>query len=238
MKIRNKVIALTLLFGLAGALHAADGNTNVIYVTGTAKIEIAPDFCVIKASVMSDIGLRDKAVAALKVSSRQLVDTARSLGVQPSDIDGSEVSVGRQYRNEKEITAVKQKFSITARSLGACEQLIERLSAMPKLEALEASFQYSRQQKVESDLTIKAAEHARAKADMLASALGRKVGSVLAIAEEPFMIASQRYGDGSPSIPPPPAAVMMYADKHDDQLVRAPGTISFERTIYVRFDLQ
>ncbi|HEY9103549.1 SIMPL domain-containing protein [Chitinimonas sp.] len=237
MKMQNSVLALAILSSLSGAVHALDVDRDVVYVTGTASLTLAPDSCVINATVASDIAQREKAAAAIKVSSKQVFDAARSLGVEVADIDGSDVTVSKRYFNEKETVALQQKYVIKVRTIKACEQLVERLSAIPKLEDLNASFQYAKQQQVAIDLTIKAAEQARTKAEMLASALGRKVGNVLSIADEPFATAQQRYGGGGLSGYEPTISAIS-SDKEGYQFVRAPATLSFERTIYVRFALQ
>lgn len=237
MKIHSKLIAFAFLSGFAGGAQAIDVDRDVVYVTGTATVALAPDSCVISATVASDIAQRDKAAAAIKVSSRQVFDAARSVGVEVSDIDGSDLTVSKRYLNEKETVALQQKYVIKVGAIKACEQLVERLSALPKLEDLNASFQYAKQQQLSVDLTVKAAEQARAKADRLAAALGRKVGNVLSIADEPFPAAQQRYSGGDSAVYAPAAEALM-KDKSGFQFYSAPATLSFERTIYVRFALQ
>jgi uncharacterized protein len=176
---------LTLLVLLALAAFPATATTDERLVTasGEGRIEVAPDIAWLSFGISS----RQPTVAAARDEVAQgvarLIKLARDSGLKDEHIATAALSVSPDYEwmpdsRERVLRGyiVSRQVSLRLTDLAKLGELTEKALGVGVTDASPAVFDTSRRAELETEALVAAARDARARAQVMAGALGGRVG--------------------------------------------------------------
>ena len=175
MKIRNLIIAL-LCFGSLFATGIDDRNR--IEINSSAEEEVKPDQIFLQIELNSKINTDKNALQKIKIIAENAgIDTKKNF--ETTEIESS---IEQIWFGENKVNTV-QKFKITASSTKQVYQIFEKMKSVKASEVFVNGFDYSKKEKLKLDLLAKAIKKAKEKAEIMASAIGQKIGKAILISE-------------------------------------------------------
>lgn len=225
-------VAIALLTTSAAAL--ADAQPFVA-ATGDGRVEVAPDI----AWLSFGVSARQPTVAAARdevagdVS--RLIKLARDNGLADDQIATAALSVSPEFDWEPETRqrrllgyVVSRQVTLKLREIGKLGELTEKALGLGVTDASPASFDTSRRAELEAEALAAATRHARARAEIMAGALGARVGAALQI---------EAGGSFTPPQPMMMRAAMAEADAMGGAETYQPGLIRVTASVSARFEL-
>lgn len=202
MKMRIAVaVVLMSMIGLANAQSI--GGSPFIAVHGKAKAEVVPDIFPL------DITLQDTSLDAAKTQAliegyaSQVVDLTRKLEMEDRDVTVSNLSVSPEYRydddDHKQIflgNTYERKIKLKFHTLEALKQVIEALPQAKQIQLDTGAFVSSKADELRRELLTQAVDDARTTAEIMAKAVGKRLGTVHNISNQGFNV---RYVESSDS---------------------------------------
>lgn len=176
------VVSLAALLLLLPLPAAADDD-EVVTATGEGTVEVAPDI----ARMAFGITARNASVAAARDEVARgvarLIGLARELGVPDDHIATAELSVSQDFTWDPETREQRLRGAIVSRQvvirlaeLDKLGELAEKALELGVTEASPPAFDTSRREALENEALAAAARDARARAVVMAEALGVKAG--------------------------------------------------------------
>lgn len=205
-----------------------------ISVQGQGEIEVKPEIA--KVTVGLQTGPQPNAKAALDLLGRrftEVVAAVRALGVKEEDVKTTNFSVHPVYdytegRQTLRGFEASEQVEVKVRNLEKAGEVLARATAAGANVVGDISFEVAEPNLLQTKAQEKAITDARAKADVLAKALGVRLGRVKTFSaggEEPkgpvFTRALEAVGGEGPVAPPVP-----------------PGLYSVQATVSVTFELR
>ncbi|MDX3774898.1 SIMPL domain-containing protein [Chromatiaceae bacterium AAb-1] len=181
------LIAPLLLLASATLSASPLPDFPFINVTGEARMEVEPDKANIQFTVRSTAATADAATSTVYQQGRELLAFLNEQGITEQDIDASQINKDALYKdyNDRSITGYEatQPIRVTLNSLQAYADVMDYLFRQQHIFSIRSSFDTSKREQFEQELTIKAGAHATSQATNLAKALGVKLGAVQGISE-------------------------------------------------------
>jgi uncharacterized protein YggE len=236
------VFVAVLLLGAFNVQAQSIGGSPFIAVQGKAKAEVVPDIFPLEIT-LKDTSL-DTAVTQAQIEgvAQQVVALTKSMKMADRDVEISNLSVSPEYRWDDK--ADKQIFlgNTYARTIKlrfhALPDLQKAIDALPKTKQVQldtGSFQSSRQDDIRRELLTQAVQDARKTAEIMAGAVGRRVGGVHNISNQGFnvrYVTSNEAGtldsvvvSGSRMVAPAPPATLRE------------GVIQLDQNVYIIYTL-
>ncbi len=182
--------ALMACLAFAPAILGQENCTHpqIISVTGTAEIKLAPDEVTLRLGVES----HDRDLAVAKASNdrsvRKLIALARGAGVGAKNIQTSALSMEPQYSDEKIPKLlgykVSQTITITLTDLSKYDELLTSALQAGVNRVDGINFAVADTKKYREEARLKAVRTAREKAMTMAAGLGQTVGKPWEVTEE------------------------------------------------------
>lgn len=227
-------ILILLSVGFAAPLSADDEPPRQVNVTGTASLTATPDRAVITLGIQarnpSLPAARDKVT---KVAENFLTLT-RKLGIPKKDIQTTGLTMRPEYRwnrdgQKQEFTGyfVQRSLTVELADLELLGKLIEGAVDAGVNEVSPPQLDSSRRRELHREALAKAAEDARANAEVLATTLGASLGPVRSVSSADMV-----------GIPRPMQARVMMAESADAAATYQAGDIRFEARVNASFDLE
>ncbi|GEM_PF-568298 len=242
-------IALAILFCLAVVSLSMQAQPamppRVITVTGVSEIEVIPDQALLSVSLSTF----DKELAAGKSRhdqrAKEIQNLATSLGVRPSDIQSSRVSVvtERSERGRPRNVSLASTMEIRLRDLSRYDELLTALLQAGVESVRSREFTVSDRPRYKEQARLLAVRAARDQAAVMAEALGQRIGKPLSIVEAEEVPLPQRVAGSTWRELSSAANVGGYlANRMDFAPVSAteavaPGQLVFRMRITVSFEL-
>lgn len=170
-----------------------------INVTGEASLEVEPDKAELRFMIRSTASTAEIATETVYKQGRELLAFLKEKGITERDIDASQINKDALYKdyNDRTITGYEasQPVRVTLNSLEAYPAVMDYLFRQPHIFSIRSSFDTSKRDDAELELTMKAGQHATNQATNLAKALGVKLGNVQAITDSGnFNTLSNEFG--------------------------------------------
>lgn len=181
MKALYSVVAFVLCTGIASA--------NVT-VNGQGKVSYVPDLGTITVGVSSKGATALEAWNKNNVLIEQLFLALKEHGIDPKDIQTTNLAVTPQYLHPKDKEPVlvgyvaSYDLRITVRKLDALAGVLDDLVKAGVNRNVTLAFGCADLEKLTDEARVKAATDARRKAGMYVAAAGGKLGRVLSISED------------------------------------------------------
>lgn len=223
-------VALLLVSGAAAAEREAS-----ITASGTGSAEAVPDIALLRFGVTA----RQPAVAEgrdeVARGVARLIALARDMGLEDDDISTAALSVRPDLEFDPETRmsrlvgyVVSRQLTLKLRDLSRLGELTEQALGLGVTEASPASFDSSRRDELEAEALDAAARDARRRAQVMAQALGVRLGPPLQI---------QAGGIAAPPGPMMMRSAMAEADSMSGAETYQPGLISVSASVSATFTL-
>ena len=231
-------IALCLLCaGLAQASPLPD--YPFVSASGKAQTWLKPDIGELQFTTTAENTRTEVAAARLDETSAGVLRMLAEHGVPDADIESFDLAKKTvELSNPASDGATRaylmeRHFRVQVRDLEQWPQIVAALMAQEHLEALSVAFDRSDRDRIDSKLMAEAAEDARGKGAALATAFGRHLGAVVAIARGPLDKLGAPFGLDSAA----PATVAV-ARAPDGPKYAVPGAIPFAQAVNAIFKLR
>jgi hypothetical protein len=245
----KRVWAGLLLLVCAAAGHAQSiGGSPFIAVHGKARAELVPDVfpleIKLKATSLDAAGTQ----ARIEAHAQQIMATVKQMKMADADVTVSNLSVSPEYRYDR--TAEKQVFlgnayqreiKLRFHALADLAKMIGSLPSAKEVQIDTGEFETSRADEVRRSLMGKAIEDARQTAEIMAKAVGRKLGGVHNISNRGFNVQYVEGGNDDPPVvmaaPRSLDSVTVTGSRLSPGLVLRQGQIELEQDVYVIYTL-
>jgi uncharacterized protein len=234
--LHSRACSLFLAIALLTASAAAMADEQpFVAATGDGRVEVAPDI----AWLGFGISARQPTVAAARDevarSVARLIALARDSGLEDDQIATAALSVSPEFDWEPETRqrrllgyVVSRQVTLKLTEIGRLGELTEKALGLGVTDASPASFDTSRRAELEAEALAAATRHARARAEVMAAALGARVGAALQI---------EAVGGFAPPQPMMMRAAMAEADAMGGAETYQPGLIRVTASVAARFAL-
>lgn len=190
------VCILAVLVGLAGApMRRAQaeekGMERTVTVSASGEVSADPDIATVSTGVMSEANTAREALDRNTALMAKLLAGVKAAGVDPKDIQTSNISVQPRYTNPREGQApvingytVSNSVNIRARDLKRLGELLDSLVSLGANQMNGLTFEVSKAEALKDEARKAAIANARRRAELFALAAGAQVGDVISISEE------------------------------------------------------
>jgi uncharacterized protein YggE len=226
---------VTALALLAVTAPLAADDRALITTSGEGRVEVAPDIAWLSFGVTA----RQPTVAAARDEVARgvakLIELARRAGLKDEHIATAALSVNPEFDWEPETRqrrllgySVSRQITLRLTDLGKLGELTEQALGLGVTDASPATFDTSRRAELEAEALAAAARDARARAQVVADALGVRVGA-------PWRIEA---GGSMPAPRPMLRMAVAEADAMSGAETYQPGLIRVSAGVTVSFALQ
>ncbi len=182
----KKLFALLMIFSLLLAVPAwaDDSDDRLLVVQGSASVSVQADYAVLSIGVQTSSGNVDSAQLANAATMNVVIDAIKGCGVQDADVVTSSFNIyDTTSWNENEKTAYRMEniLSVTIRALDKAGKIIDVATQAGANILNGISFHSTERNEAYKKALKRAVDDAQEKADVLASACGKKLGRLVKI---------------------------------------------------------
>jgi uncharacterized protein YggE len=232
--LRHAVALLALTLAATAEAHE-ETRPRLLTVSGEGEVEVAPDRADVGFSVeASEKNLAD-AEKAVTDGVARLLKLCDALGIPKADVRSAQLNVHPQYdggvvSNRPRIVGyfVSRQVDVDLRDLGKLGKLLQGAVETGANRVSGVSFGSTRKDEHQRAALAKAAEDARANAEVLARTMGVKLGRLHAL--------SASESGGAPEMFQPRLAMKAMAGADAEQSYQA-GEIRFQASVTAEYDL-
>lgn len=238
---RVSILAIAAIAWLAGSgAYASDLlDPKTVVVTGSAQVDVVPDYATVTLGVISK---EDTAAAALRANGtlmQRVVAAVRVQGIADRHISTSQFQIVALHPMDK-VQTYREDMSITL-GYQVTNTLTIAIEKMDKVAAVidaavnaganmtgSVSFAIRNSEATNAKALTMAVANARRQAEIIAAAENAKIGRVIAMTNMPNMNAgNSNYLPAPPPPPPPPVGAVIM-----------PGQVTVRATVLVVFALE
>jgi uncharacterized protein YggE len=206
----KKTILFAAMLALSGQAQAQNRDAapaEGVVIRTEAEVRVKPDLATIQAGVVSEGTTAAEALAKNTPALAKLVDAVKAAGVAPADLSTSQVALmprltqaaasSSPQPRAPRIDGYEARTGITVilRDIAKAGPLIDALVAAGANDMSGISFGLADEGKAKDAARAKAAEIARARADLYAGKLGVKLGELVSIVEAEAEPPARPMGD-------------------------------------------
>lgn len=226
------LVALTLA---ATAAAHEEPRARLLSVSGEGEVEVAPDRADVGFSVEASEKTLADAEKTVTDGVARLLKLCDALGIPKSDVRSAQLNVHPQYdggvvSNRPRIVGyfVSRQVDVDLRDLGKLGKLLQGAVETGANRVSGVSFGSTKKDEHQRTALAKAAEDARANADVLARAMGVKLGRLHAL--------SASESGGAPEMFQARMQIKVMAGADAEQSYQA-GEIKFQASVTAEYDL-
>lgn len=189
------VFVAVLLFGAFNVQAQSIGGSPFIAVHGKAKAEVVPDVLPLEITLKDTSQDAAATQAQIEGYAQQVIALTKAMKMADRDVEISNINVSPEYRwddKERKQVFLGNTYARTIKlRFHALADLQKAIDALPKSKHVQLStggFQSSKQDEIRRELLTQAVQDARKTAEIMASAVGRRVGSVHNISNQGFNV--------------------------------------------------
>ncbi len=182
----KKLFALLMIFSLLLAIPALadDSDDRFLVVQGSASVGVQADYAVLSIGVQTSGINVDSAQLANAAMMNAVIDAIKGCGVQDADVVTSSFNIydtTSWNENEKTAYRVENILSVTIRALDKAGKIIDVATQAGANILNGISFNSTERNEAYKKALKRAVDDAQEKADVLASACGKKLGRLVKI---------------------------------------------------------
>ena len=243
MKMRLVVAVVLMVVSVMGVANAQSiGGSPFIAVHGKAKAEVVPDIFPLEITLTDTSLDAAKTQALIEGYAGQVVALTKKMEMEDRDVTVANLSVAPEYRydddDDKQIflgNTYARKIKLNFHTLEALKQMIEALPQAKQIQLDTGTFVSSKADELRRELLTQAVDDARSTAEIMAKAVGKRLGTVHNISNQGFNV---RYVESSDSYSLDSITVT------GSRLGRAPapvvlskGTTQLDQNVYIIYTL-
>lgn len=172
------------------ALAEVDDDTPQLTVTGSASIQLKADAATLNLGVQTAAKEAGEAIRQNAAAMQSLIDALKAAGVAEADLQTAQYSLNAYEQGEYESFGlggrnyrVSNTLLVTVRDVAAVGSLIDTAVAAGANQVYGISFQSAAAAEAAQQVVKDAVQNAKARAELLASAAGQKLGRLMSISE-------------------------------------------------------
>jgi uncharacterized protein YggE len=202
-------------------------------VSATGEAARVPDLAIISAGVVTRQTTATTAIQENAARMERVLSALKRAGIEERDVQTSSINLNPEYRYQENrapqlvgYTASNQ-VSIRFRDIRNTGKILDALVAEGANQINGPTLTIDKPEAALDEARLKALANGRARADVYARALGRRVARIVSISES---------GGSSPVPPPMPMMMEARAQSADSKIL--PGEQKLQVTLSIVFDLQ
>ena len=231
-----------------GAQAQSIGGVPFIAVHGKARAELVPDVfplgITLKDTSLDAAGTQ----ARIEAHAQQIMATVKQMKLADADVTVSNLSVSPEYRydhaTEKQVflgNAYQREIKLRFHALADLAKMIGSLPNAKEVQIETDEFETSHADEVRRSLMGKAIADARQTAEIMAKAVGRKLGGVHNLSNRGFNVQYVEGGNDDPPVvlasPKALDRVAVSGSRMQPDMVLRQGRIELEQDVYVIYTL-
>jgi len=236
---KNCILALLVLVAASLSLNTRpafahdEPQKRTITISGKGTVKAAPDLVTISAGVESQASTAKEALLKNTAAMTKVVETLKSEGIDPKDIQTTNFSVSPRYEDRDDVRparivgyAVYNTVYVTMHDTAKLGGVLDQLVTAGANSIGGISFGLDKPEQLQNEARKLAMADAIAKAKLYAEAAGAELGPVMTISEQGGYVP--RY----------PAAPMMDAAASGKAVPIEPGTEKIDIEVQVTWELK
>lgn len=202
----TRLLVVALLAVASTMVHAQSiGGAPFVAVHGKARIEVVPDIFPLSIT-LKETSLDSAATQALiEAHAREILEITSTMAMADRDVEVSNMAVSPQYRyddeEEKQVflgNTYERQIKLRFRSLADLRKAIDAMPRSKDVRLDTATFESSKADALRRELLGSAVSDARDTAELMAKAVGRRLGAVHNVSNQGFNV---RYVEsGAPTV--------------------------------------
>ena len=200
---KRMTFGLVLLLVAFGAQAQSISGSPFIAVHGKAKTEVVPDVFPLEITLKDTSLDAARTQALVEGFATQVIELTQKMKIEDRDVTISNLSVAPEYRyDDKDDQQVflgntyERKIKLKFHTLESLKQMIEALPQAKQIQLDTGTFVSSKADSLRRELLTQAVEDARSTAEIMAKAVGKRLGTVHNISNQGFNV---RYIESSNS---------------------------------------
>lgn len=202
-------------------------------VSATGEATRVPDLAIISAGVVTRQTTATAAIQENATRMERVLAALKRAGIEERDVQTSSINLNPEYRYQDNRApqlvgySASNQVSIRFRDIRNTGKILDALVAEGANQINGPTLTIDKPEAALDEARLKALANGRARADVYARALGRRVARIVSISES---------GGGSPVPPPMPMMMEARAQGADSKIL--PGEQKLQVTLSIVFDLQ
>jgi len=235
--------AAVLLLGAFNVQAQSIGGSPFIAVHGKAKAEVVPDVFPLEITLKDTSLDSAKTQALIEGYASKVVALTQEMKMEDRDVTVSNLSVSPEYRyDDKDDEQVflgntyQRQIKLSFHTLEALKKMIEALPQAKQVQLDTGTFVSSKADEIRRDLLVQAVSDARATAEIMAKAVGKRLGTVHNVSNQGFNV---RYVESSDSYSLDTVTVTgsRLRANAPAPVVLTKGTIQLDQNVYIIYTL-
>jgi len=201
-------------------------------VSATGEAARVPDLAIISAGVVTRQATATAAIQENATRMDRVLSALKRAGIEERDVQTSSINLNPEYRYQENRTpqlvgySASNQVSIRFRDIRNTGKILDALVAEGANQINGPTLTIDKPEAALDEARLKALANGRARADVYARALGRRVARIVSISES---------GGSSPVPPPMPMMMEARAQSADSKIL--PGEQKLQVTLSIVFDL-
>jgi uncharacterized protein YggE len=202
-------------------------------VSATGEAARVPDLAIISAGVVTRQTTATAAIQENAARMERVLSALKRAGIEERDLQTSSINLNPEYRYQENRASqlvgytASNQVSIRFRDIRNTGKILDALVAEGANQINGPTLTIDKPEAALDEARLKALANGRARADVYARALGRRVARIVSISES---------GGSSPVPPPMPMMMEARAQSADSKIL--PGEQKLQVTLSIVFDLQ
>lgn len=245
----NRIVFATALLLSAFNVQAQSiGGSPFIAVHGKAKAEVVPDIFPLEITLKDTSQDAARSQTLIEGHAQRILQTVKQMKLPDADVTVSNLNVSPEYRYDREAekqvfvgNVYRRQIKLRFRALPELAKMIGTLPDAKEVQVDTGEFETSRADDVRRSLMARAVEDARATGEVMAKAVGKRLGDVHNVSNQGFNI---QYVEGGVDEPPvvldTPRALDVVAvsgSRAPAPVVLREGRIELQQDVYILYKL-
>ena len=236
------MFATALLLGTFNVQAQSISGSPFIAVHGKAKTQAVPDVFPLQI-VLKDTSLdAAKTQTLIEGYASQIVELTKKMEMADVDVTIANLSVSPEYRyddkDEEQVflgNTYQRQIKLKFHTLEKLKQMIEALPKAKQVQLDTAAFESSQADVLRRELLTQAVDDARATAEIMAKAVGKRIGTVHNVSNQGFNL---RYVESNDSYSLDTVTVSgLGRNAGAPPMVLSKGTIQLDQNVYIIYTL-
>lgn len=241
------VLAALLLTGFVAQAQSIGGQP-FIAVHGKAKAEVVPDIFPLEITLKDTSEDAPRSQALIEGHAERILATIKQMKLPDADVTVSNVSVAPEYRYDRDTqkqvflgNTYRRQIKLRFHKLKDLAKMIGTLPNAKEVLIDTGEFESSREDEVRRSLMNQAVQDARLTGEMMAKAVGRRLGDVHNVSNRGFNVQYVEGGvDDRPVVFDAPSSldsITVTGSRLRSDVVLREGRIELEQDVYVIYTL-
>ena len=237
------IVAAVILLGAFNVQAQSISGSPYIAVHGKAKTQVVPDVFPLEITLKETSLDAAKTQTLIEGYASQIVALTQEMKMEDRDVTVSNLSVSPEYRfddkDEEQVflgNTYQRQIKLKFHTLEALKKMIEAVPQAKQVQLDTGAFLSSKSDQIRRELLGQAIDDARATAEIMATAVGKRLGTVHNVSNQGFNV---RYVESSDSYSLDSVTVTgsRLRANAPAPVVLSKGTIQLDQNVYIIYTL-